>query len=978
MKVASNSFNKGEVTQLLRGRFDLDSLRMACSKMRNFIPRIYGGAFRRPSLIHLDECISPATESRLIPFNFSATTRYLIEVGAGRVRFWNASTGSAESEIDAPWAAGDAALIKHAQINDVMFLTHPDYPTQEINRIGVGSWTIKPVDWKHPAMRDEFLQVDNKVGATYSDLMRTTTEQWPDTGFVSTGYQYHFEVGWVGGAGTKTAVLQIWTGVAWSTVKTFTWTATSYTNTFRYLEPETNMQRMRITFAGPVATASGYARIVQRYVGSTTIDNTLLSLNLTLPQPQSMRTVFVPANTKWRAEMDLSLGAYLHPSSKCILQRLSGSTWVKVADMNLELGKTTLYTAASINSGRTYRFKWTGEPVRGNEAVKPSMAIQSMTFASAPDISLSLGATSGTFKPLTSSAALFDPLHVGAYWTLTHRRTLATAQVVGAVGSFTGTSPQVMVSGQWDFFTYGRWSGTVTLQFQLPDGTWETLRSWVGNTDRNITTTGTVDSGTQMRIVVTGASGSASSEASVPRFVLEAADAGHTALVKVTGYTSPTQVIVDILRPALNTSATRYWAEGAWSAFRGYPRTVSVHEQRLIMAGNKSQPQTLWGSAIGDLRNFEPGILDDMAVSFTLAAQESNPIKWLISQGGILVGTGGEEWLISGGDAAITGSNIQVTRQSRIGSADIQAIMAESTILFVQRGGINVREYMYRFEQQNYVSPIVSQLVEHLTRSGIRAIAQSTNPEQMLWAVTNEGMLLSCSYRREEEVVAWSAHPTAGKVKWVAVVYGELADEVWVTVERNGTHRVERLDVAHWIRLEEGISWHADAAVVRSFDEPEAVIDGLEHLEGLPVVILADGAEAEGDIVEGGAVTLKAPVSHVVVGLAMESLLQPWPIYIDLKEGTTAGRKLKTSRLDVFLHRSGAMQWRDSDTGSVYDLPFRTPYDSMDGPVELFSGEKKIDQAGRHQGDTQSAFLTSSPLPLNVLAVVNTLSINGD
>ena len=46
---------------------------------------------------------------------------------------------------------------------------------------------------------------------------------------------------------------------------------------------------------------------------------------------------------------------------------------------------------------------------------------------------------------------------------------------------------------------------------------------------------------------------------------------------------------------------------------------------------------------------------------------------------------------------------------ARDGLKPVQPVLAESAILYVQRGGLNVREYVFAFEKQVYVSPIGDQ-----------------------------------------------------------------------------------------------------------------------------------------------------------------------------------------------------------------------------------------------------------------------------
>lgn len=928
--------------------------------------------------MHLGMTADPTKHHRLIEFKFSVSVRYQLELGDYTIRFWNVSTGLLEGVADTPWSESEIDDVKYAQVNDVVFFTHPDHPQQELLR-KVDGWEFREEVFKYPALRDEILREDDGSSPVGSDLIRVGTNTWPQTGFHgSAGLVYTFSVGWSGGSGTtKTATLQRWTGTAWATLKTFTWTGATYSGSWVYTVPSTgSLQAVRITYSGPVASTSGFARYSYAPTGSPGTVTHMLNMNLAVSQPASRQSVVVNAGLEWRAEVDATSWVPssnpLYSGYSLVVQRLSGSTWVNVKTMPITAGFVSTYNGQVRDSNTTYRLLWSG-----NELYGGTMAIQTLVYPALSDITLTLSAISGNNRTLTASSALFKEGHVGSWWRIRHRRSLATVTQVGAVGAFSGFSSELMVSGNYDFFTYGSWSGNVHIQIKLPDGNFETLRSWSGNKDRNITVNGTVNSGSVLRIWAESCNGSATSDVAVPRFVLESADASHDGLVKVVGYTSPTVVTVDVKRNAFATTATRYWNEGSWSAYRGYPRSVAVHQQRVVYGGNDSQPQVIWGSVIGDLRNFETGVLDDLGFTYQLAAQESNPIQWMVSLNGLIVGSEGEEWLVTAEGGAITPSNIQVERQSRNGSAPIQAVLAESAILFVQRGGINIREYIFAFERQTYVSPILTQLVEHLTRSGIRTLCHTVNPEQMLWAVTNDGKLLCCSYRREEEVVAWSVIETEGEIEWVSPSYGAKADEIWVIVRRDGSTRVERIDAGHWERIEVGTSWHLDAAVrVTGTDLTE--VTGLEHLDGNAVKILADGSRVSDALVVDGRVALPQPASEVVVGLKMRSILQPWPIYLNIDDGTTMGRKMHVKRLTVRFHQTGAASYRSAPGEKLYDIPFRTPQDAMDGAVPLFNGFKVLSLMSGYEEETQYLIETDSPLPLNVLSLIPNVGIYGE
>ena len=959
MKVAVNSLNGGEVTPLMRGRGDLESLRRAAVQMRNFMPRVFGGIGRRPSMLHVADALNKGKHSRLLPFAFSVSVRYLIELSDGLMRFFDAATRAQEGDaIACPWREADIDAVQYAQINDVMFLTHPDYPPQELLR-KVDGWELRDVPWKYPALRDENTKESNRVNPVYSDLFRVGTFEWEEWDLSGS---YDFDVAWTGaGSSTKTARLQRLDAGVWTTVKTYSTTAATYLQSYPFVTSGT--QRFRMTYTGPIC--SGSVRISNAGpVFSKTLD-------LSLTQPYTQTAVTVPADTPWRVQMDATASASLPAGASCVLQKFT-SSWVNVQTLTITPGIETVYVGSINGSDVQYRLNWTGNQMDDGE-----MAIQTIEFVGESEVTLECSATSGVDKTLTASEDYFDPLMVGTYFEVVHRRELASTIITGVVGAITNSeSSPLLVSGQWDFYSYGSWSGTIHIEEQNADGSWSTLRSWAGNKDRNVTASGVVNSGTYLRLRIDGSNGSAvSGGAAVPRWVLESADARHAGLVKVTGYTSATEVTVDVINNLYSTDETKLWSEGAWSDYRGYPRAVTLHDQRLIFAGSAAEPQKVWGSVIGDFRNFELGTFDDAGFAFQLAATEANPILWLVSKEGILAGSQGEIWSITA-DGTITPSNVNIALQSALGSEPIQVLRTESAILLVERGGTKIREFVFDFATQSYASPVVTQLFEHQLRAGVRSMARTANPEQTLWAVTNDGKLLSCSYRREEEVIAWAYHPTTGTVESVSTAYGDKADEVWLVVNRNGSRRIERLDVDHWERIEVDMSYHLDAAKVTTGDGL-TVITGLDHLEGQLVAVHADGADLASRVVVAGQITLTDPADLVVVGLPFTSTLQPWPIFMQLDDGSSQGRLQKVNKVTLFLHRSGFVQYADSPSGPFFDLGLRLA-DDIEGPFSLKTGYFEVPQEASFRWETETIFQTSSSLPLTILAVIYQMGIYGE
>jgi hypothetical protein len=160
---------------------------------------------------------------------------------------------------------------------------------------------------------------------------------------------------------------------------------------------------------------------------------------------------------------------------------------------------------------------------------------------------------------------------------------------------------------------------------------------------------------------------------------------------------------------------------------------------------------------------------------------------WLASKEGLVVGTQGGEWLVTGeDDSRLSATSVMIRRQSAYGSAYMQPALGNDAVMFVQRGRKKLREFVYVFEKDGYSAPDLTLLAEHIASEGFKQLAFASTPDPVVWAVSEDGQLLSMTFERDQSVVGWSVHPTSGTVESVAVVYGATgeADEVWLVVRR--------------------------------------------------------------------------------------------------------------------------------------------------------------------------------------------------
>ncbi len=259
-------------------------------------------------------------------------------------------------------------------------------------------------------------------------------------------------------------------------------------------------------------------------------------------------------------------------------------------------------------------------------------------------------------------------------------------------------------------------------------------------------------------------------------------------LAVIEAFTSATIVdarIEQVMTAAVAAEANAWTLESAvWNAADGYPRTVSLHQQRLVAAGSPKYPQTLWGSRTGLLFDFTKGTQDDDAYSFTLASDEINPIQYLSSNRDLTALTYGGEWTVTGGiEKPITPTNVRAQPQAKAGSADVRPEQVDDDLYYVQRGVSAVRTLGFDITLGGYKSDEASTLFEHIARDGLEGLSYAQSPERVLWAHKDDGTMLAITISREQNVRAASLCAlVGGNVESVATIPEDGEDRI----ARNG------------------------------------------------------------------------------------------------------------------------------------------------------------------------------------------------
>lgn len=86
LRVGAANFSKGEISDDLIGRVDVAAYATALRRARNMIVLKYGGVTKRPGTRVVAEVYDSTQPVRLMPFQFSLTQTYVLEMGQGYMR----------------------------------------------------------------------------------------------------------------------------------------------------------------------------------------------------------------------------------------------------------------------------------------------------------------------------------------------------------------------------------------------------------------------------------------------------------------------------------------------------------------------------------------------------------------------------------------------------------------------------------------------------------------------------------------------------------------------------------------------------------------------------------------------------------------------------------------------------------------------------------------------------------------------------
>lgn len=401
---------------------------------------------------------------------------------------------------------------------------------------------------------------------------------------------------------------------------------------------------------------------------------------------------------------------------------------------------------------------------------------------------------------------------------------------------------------------------------------------------------------------------------------------------KIIGFTSVHTVEIEpvTVNDPASYGIASVWKFPDWSASRGYPAAVGLHQQRLWFGGSSASPQTIWGSRISDFNQFRPfdvdnQVLDDSSIQLSIDSDVGDSIQWILpSQRGLLMGTEfGEHILRGDAGSPITPTSVTVLRQSTHGSRQgVRPIQTSRGVLYAHHTGLRVMELFYSIQSDGYISRDLTLLSDHVCAGLIKEMSWGRDPDNKLVVVMEDGSLWLCTYDSDQEVIAWHQYNLGGNIMSCAYAREDGDDILHALVVRDGNTYIERFArfgtqgdaILTPIPLDSSLGY---------FGASTTTLSGLSHLEGQEVYVvdnslLPDAMQYQGPYtVTSGSITLDEPVTDAVVGLQFTCELVTMPIQ-PLSLGIDVHSR-KKSIARIHANVQGGMFGRASQYGCTYD-----------------------------------------------------------
>lgn len=450
-------------------------------------------------------------------------------------------------------------------------------------------------------------------------------------------------------------------------------------------------------------------------------------------------------------------------------------------------------------------------------------------------------------------------------------------------------------------------------------------------------------------------------------------------------------------------------APPTWSA-NNWPRCGTIFQNRMWVGGAPDDPEEFWGSKSGFPEDFDVGAAaPEDAMQHTV--QSLGVINWITATKNLIIGSLSKEFVVTAEQGVLIPGDVQIEEQSSYTSANVEPLLIGDQLMYVNVSKNKLRAMNYEVLKDNWNSTDLSLPSEHLFRAGIKDIVWAQDPDNLLWVLLKDGTLACMTFERGSGVFGWHHHDTKGKIVSIDVGFSGTRSVLVMAIIRKGKVYIETLSEQYYMDsyLETSVvfvkplsgggaggsggapSVPGGAGLLAGQILPgqesqnsdlinEYYVQGYDHLEGLTVQLLTDGAVhddrvvgAESEVGAGdgavGRIYINVVANSVVAGLGYTKELITNDLDGGAPTGSAAGMKKRRNKVIVKVLESAPPVINGEQYKDIYAT------DNMDTVPALLTGQLSMpdlewDDAAR------VSVKQDGPLPLTVTAILGEVSKN--
>jgi hypothetical protein len=389
---------------------------------------------------------------------------------------------------------------------------------------------------------------------------------------------------------------------------------------------------------------------------------------------------------------------------------------------------------------------------------------------------------------------------------------------------------------------------------------------------------------------------------------------GLFGIYRVTGYTSPTVVSVEVLTNPTSAAASSSWRRGQWSGTRGWPSGTVFHDGRLwfggqsLPAGSVSDNYTSFATEEADTAG-NLSVTADSSIQRTIATNGSvYTVNWMVSLMRLVAGTDGAEVSARADafDAPLTPTAMQLKNSSTIGSNQVSPVYLDKRAIFVNPYGTKLMELAYSVSEYDYDSDDLNKLNTDIGLAGFVEISVQRHPEPLICAVRADGVVAVLLRNVKDQVTGWVkvlSQAAAGVVESAYVLPGTVSDGqerlyLWIKRTINGsTVRYLEKMCLNSEALGGTVSKLLDAGTF--FAGPASTVS-VPQLAGQTVLAWGNGIQLGTFTADGsGNVSLGVSATNIWVGLPYTGRYQSAKLAYGAQGGTALLQKKVVEQIGI-------------------------------------------------------------------------------